>query len=203
MSSSTICLPYIKEEQPKAFLTFGSSLLPLSLGSPSSSLNTSSSFTLVDLPCLLVVEIFFHGHYLLENGAQHRDKTQHITSFFQPLTSVVRQKCPIHTQSPQGDIRYCLEPKTRRPQDNTQLSKRHSRSRKGPLGAKRGDIGVRRGRLITRFFVTDKGSSTLDGRRDARIGKQIIESAQTAIDDQIAEEIIRQALSNFVVVNDP
>eukprot|EP01018_Ginkgo_biloba_P025410 Gb_12114 [translate_table: standard] len=84
-----------------------------------------------------------------------------------PTTLVTGQKHPRHAQSPQRDIRHCLDSRISYRQDSTQLSKRHPRcARKGPLRMKRGDSRVRRDRLITSFFDPDRGVSTLDAKRD-------------------------------------
>eukprot|EP01018_Ginkgo_biloba_P009995 Gb_08504 [translate_table: standard] len=61
----------------------------------------------------------------------------------------------------------------------------------------------RRGKLITSFFELDKGTSTLDARIETRIGRQTIKPKPRAIHDQTTDEIIKQTLGEFVIVDDP
>eukprot|EP01018_Ginkgo_biloba_P025863 Gb_28186 [translate_table: standard] len=55
----------------------------------------------------------------------------------------------------------------------------------------------------TSFFVPDRGASSLDPRRAAGVGRQTVDHRPIAIDDQTAEEIIRQTLGGFVTTDDP
>eukprot|EP01018_Ginkgo_biloba_P032035 Gb_30896 [translate_table: standard] len=79
----------------------------------------------------------------------------------------------------------------------TSVAGTHPRSRRGPPKTKRSDSRVRRGRLITSFFELDRGTSTIDARRETCTGRQTIDPNPRAIIDQTADEIIRQTLGEF------